>query len=132
MSLVPLGPDRDSKLSEKSLSNDAMALHQSIDHFTQAFVSEAVFKETGNRSGIESKRLSEVNWVYPEELDRIGGKTEGGEEAGSNCDTEEASEPLLIELEEGLEGDSYADIYRHHIDSGILTLLYYTCSELSL
>ena len=131
----PRGPDRDSRLSEKSLSDDAMALHHSIDHFALAFGTETVFKETGIAIGIESQRLSEVNWVYPEGLDQIGGGTEGTEGTESNCDTEEVSEPLLIELEEGLEGDSYGDIYRNHVDAGsFLTALaipyrrlYYVC-----
>ena len=89
-------------------------------------MSETVFKETGIPR-LDSQRMSGVNWVYPEGLDKIGPTEEVREETESNCDREDVFEPVLIELEEGLEGDPYGDvIYRRHIDTGNLTFPYYT------
>ncbi|KAI6646732.1 hypothetical protein LOD99_12852 [Oopsacas minuta] len=86
------GGDRDSRISEKSLSYDAIALHHSIDHFAQAFISEPVTTETAQPIRIDS----DVSWVYPDKEERTDNS-----DGDSVVDTEDVFEPVVIELEDG-------------------------------
>ena len=87
--------DKDSRKSDKSLSHDLLALHDSIDHFTQAFVSETTPVETTQPVLTENSEIESV------------------------VDTEDSFEPVVIELEEGINEDierRYSHNYDYQVD----------------
>ena len=105
--------DRESKISQRSLSNDAIALHDSIDHFTQAFGSDStsdaandgmIGEEASNTNAQqESRRSNEYSWEYPRSTPGEDELVPGGDN-DSDADSDKDLDPVLVELEEGIAG----------------------------